>query len=178
MVVALALEGVPEIGVVGHQHHDPAVLIRDRPDVRDRAVGATLGRLSAGARPEADRWNLRDVPDVVQDVKELVLERQVDDRIPLGGKALPIWPAPVERAVAPEGRPTNPPLRPYSWRRAASASSRNAPPGSVIMTNGQRKSSGSVNRTTTWLYSSSGSRVTGVLVSSESRNVRLMSARG
>ena len=61
----------------------------------------------------------------------------------------------------------------------ASASSKNAPPGSVIMMNGQRDSrSSSVSAITMWLKFPSSLLLTEVRVNSENRNERFWSALG
>ena len=48
-VIAFALEGVAEVGVVGHQHDQPALLVEHAARVDDGALLAALGGLAARA---------------------------------------------------------------------------------------------------------------------------------
>src|SRR5215813_11330652 len=77
-------------------------MIRPSSSMTARTCGTALGCLP-GVCPEIDRGDLRDLPDVVQDVKELMVQRDVDDGIVFGREGLAdlIGP-PVERAIAPE----------------------------------------------------------------------------
>src|SRR5262245_22263281 len=79
-VLPFALERVALVGVVCHQHQHMALAIENRTRVRAPAVGTALRGLAAGAQPEVDRRYLRDTLDLVEHMKERVLERQINHR--------------------------------------------------------------------------------------------------
>ena len=86
-----------------HQHHDAAVFVQDAADVRDRAVAASFRGVAARPAPRTDRWDLFDVMNLVEHVKQRVVERDVDDRIALGRQRLGDFARPdAERILAPE----------------------------------------------------------------------------
>src|SRR2546425_9577696 len=60
-VVALALPRVADVGVVRDQDNDAALLIRNRAEVRDRAVGSLFGCSAARPHVETDVRDLRHV---------------------------------------------------------------------------------------------------------------------
>src|SRR5262245_14537190 len=88
LAVALALEGIAEVGVVGDQHEDASALVQDSPHVWLGAVDSALGRSAARRGPEVDRRNLRDRADIVEHVKEVMIEGHIDDREAGGWKGL------------------------------------------------------------------------------------------
>src|SRR5262249_5369668 len=79
--LAFALERVAEVGVVRHHHEDVAGAIGDRARVRLGAVAAALRRPPSTLIPVANRRNLRQLVDVVEHVEQLVIERDVEQRI-------------------------------------------------------------------------------------------------
>src|SRR6185436_14554000 len=58
LVLAFALPGVGDVGVVGHHHHQPAVLVLDAAEVHVRAVGAALRGAAVHLIPAVDRRHL------------------------------------------------------------------------------------------------------------------------
>src|SRR5215510_10617634 len=53
-ILTLTLPRIAHVGVVRHQHHEPAVAVGDPACVDLRAVGAALRRATAAAAPVAD----------------------------------------------------------------------------------------------------------------------------
>ena len=84
----------------------------------------------------------------------------------------------ITRALAGGSAQRKPPCRRYFRRFTASSGVKYAAPGSVIITNGQWKSSAAPRFTRRIFGSFPSSLLTGVRVSSDSRIERLMSARG
>src|SRR3954471_15813773 len=63
LALAFALPRIGDIGVVGHHHHQPALVVGDAAEVHVRAVLAALRR-AAGLHPETDVGDLLDFLDV------------------------------------------------------------------------------------------------------------------
>ena len=80
-VPILSLPGVGDIGVVRHQHQDPAMFVRDGPQMRHFAVNAAFGGGAAAPPPELDRGDLRYLVDERERAKHRVVEREVVDRV-------------------------------------------------------------------------------------------------
>src|SRR5262245_51174807 len=101
--VAFALEGVPEVGVVRHDHQKMPRAVHDASDVRLGAERPTLGGSATRAVPESDRRDLNFGLNVVQRVKDRMLEWQIEQRVFARGERLSQLVRPVlERIVAPK----------------------------------------------------------------------------
>lgn len=79
-VGAFVLERVSHVRVVSDEHHDTAVLVDDRPRVRDGAVSA-LGCAAAAAPPEIDGGDLWNAADGEHAVEDRVVHRQINKRV-------------------------------------------------------------------------------------------------
>src|SRR6267143_5684910 len=101
VVVAFAFERIAEVGVVRHEDEHVSLLIADGAGVRHGAVGAALRRAAAGAQPEVDRRDLRQLPNVVKDVKDRMIRRHVGERELTGRQRLPDLVFPVRPRILP-----------------------------------------------------------------------------
>ena len=101
MVVAFAFERIAEVGVVRHEDEHVSLRIADGARVRYGAVGAALRRAAAGAQPEVDRRDLRQLPDIVEDMKDGMIRRHVEEREFPGWQRLPDLVFPVRPRILP-----------------------------------------------------------------------------
>src|SRR6267143_4912612 len=101
VVVALAFERIAEVGVVRHEDEHVSLLIADGARVRHGAVGAALRRAAAGAQPEVDRRDLRQLPNVVEDMKDRMIRRHVEKWEFPGWQRFPDLIFPVRPRVLP-----------------------------------------------------------------------------
>src|SRR5262245_46493267 len=101
--IAFAFEGVAEVGVVRHDHQKMSRAVHDASDVRFGAERPTLGGGATRAVPESDRRDLNFFLNVVQRVKDRMLEREIEQRVFARRKRLSQLVRPVlERIVAPK----------------------------------------------------------------------------
>src|SRR5439155_9794890 len=101
VVVAFAFERIAEVGVVRHEDEHVSLRIADGARVRYGAVGAALRRAAAGAQPEVDRRDLRQLPDIVEDMKDGMIRRHVEEREFPGWQRLPDLVFPVRPRILP-----------------------------------------------------------------------------
>ena len=75
-----ALPTIRDVRVVGHEHHETAVVVEDAAEVRLGGLEASLRRAPpARAAPIMNRGNLRDFADRIEGTENDVVERHVND---------------------------------------------------------------------------------------------------
>src|SRR3954471_969795 len=79
-IFSFTLPRVINIGIVGHEYHQPATLIADAAAMGVDAVRPVLRCAAAGA-PHPDRGNLWNTFNWVLRVKERMIRREIEDRV-------------------------------------------------------------------------------------------------
>src|SRR5688572_23553660 len=81
VVLTFPLPRVTDIGVVGHENHDAAFVVRDRAEVGVGAVRPALPRFAAGPPPGVDVRALRELGQREHRVTDRVPGRHVEDAV-------------------------------------------------------------------------------------------------